>query len=44
MLGACAQLGPGPVTLETRGDRADPYLEMGFTLAEDCPGWELALL
>jgi hypothetical protein len=44
VLGACAQLGPGPVTLETWGDRAEPYLEVGFSIAEDCPGWELALV
>jgi hypothetical protein len=44
VLGACAQLGPGPVTLETWGDRAEPYLELGFSIAEDCPGWELALV
>jgi hypothetical protein len=44
VLGACAQLGPGPVTLETWGDRADPYLELGFSVAEDCPGWELTLV
>jgi hypothetical protein len=44
VLGACALLGPGPVTLETWGDRAEPYLELGFSIAEDCPGWELALV
>ena len=43
VLGACAQLGPGAVTLETWGDRAEPYLELGFSIAEECPGWELAL-
>jgi hypothetical protein len=44
VLGACAQLGPGAVTLETWGDRAEPYLELGFSIVEDCPGWELALV
>jgi hypothetical protein len=43
VLGACAQLDSGPVTLETWGDRAEPYLELGFSIAEECPGWELAL-
>ncbi len=43
VLGACARLGPGPVTLETWGDRAGPYLALGFSLAEECPGWELDL-
>jgi hypothetical protein len=43
VLGACAQLGPGQVTLETWGDRAEAYLELGFSIAEECPGWELLL-
>ena len=43
MLGAGALLGPGPVTLETWGDKAEPYLALGFETAEECPGWELAL-
>jgi hypothetical protein len=43
VLGACAHLGPGPVSLETWGDRAEPYLALGFSISEYCPGWELAL-
>lgn len=41
--GACAHLGAGPVTVETWGEPADPYLELGFELAEDGGGWELVL-
>jgi hypothetical protein len=43
VLGACAHLGPGPVTLETWGDEAEPYLALGFSVAEECAGWELTL-
>lgn len=43
VIGAGAQLNPGPVTLETWGDPAEAYLELGFSIAEECPGWELAL-
>ncbi len=43
VLGAGALLGRGPVTLETWGDRAEPYLALGYLVAEDCPGWELTL-
>jgi len=43
VVGAGAQLNPGPVTLETWGDHAEAYLELGFSIAEECPGWELAL-
>ena len=41
--GACAQLSPGPVTAETWGEPPDPYLAMGFDLAEEGGGWELIL-
>lgn len=41
--GASALLRPGLVTLETWGDQAEPYLELGFEIAAECPGWELAL-
>jgi hypothetical protein len=44
VIGACTQLEPGAVTLEPWGDRAKPYLELGFSIVEDCPGWELALV
>jgi hypothetical protein len=44
VLGACAQFGAGPVTLETWGDRAEPYVELGFSIDEACPGWELPLV
>lgn len=43
VLGACARLGDGPVTVETWGEPAGPYLDLGFELAEDGGGWELAL-
>lgn len=43
VLGAWAHLRPRPVTLETWGDTAGPYLALGFTIAEECPGWDLTL-
>lgn len=36
-----APLGPGPVVLETWGDHAEPYLALGFEVAEEIPGREL---
>jgi hypothetical protein len=44
VLAAGALLGPGPATLETWGDQAEPYVALGYTVAEECPGWELALV
>ena len=41
--GAAAHLGPGPVSIETWGDSPGPYLSLGFSIAEECGGWELAL-
>lgn len=41
--GASAYLGAGPVTVETWGEPADPYLALGLELAEDGGGWELIL-
>jgi hypothetical protein len=43
VLGACACLGAGPVTVETWGESAGPYLALGFELAEEGGGWELVL-
>ena len=43
VLAAGALLGGGPVTLETWGDPAEPYLAVGYRVAEECPGWELPL-
>jgi hypothetical protein len=43
VLAAGALLGPGPASLETWGDQAEPYLALDYTVAEECPGWELAL-
>jgi len=44
LLGACAYLGDGPVTAESWGEPAGPYLAVGFELAEENGGWELVLL
>jgi hypothetical protein len=41
VLAGCAYLGAGPVTVETWGEPADPYLALGLELAEDGGGWEL---
>jgi hypothetical protein len=41
--GAGAHLGAGPVTVETWGEPAGPYLALGLELAEDGGGWELVL-
>ncbi len=41
--GACAYLGAGPVSVETWGEPAGPYLALGLELAENDGGWELAL-
>jgi len=41
--GACALLTPGPVTVDTWGDPAGPYLDIGFEIAEEVPGWERIL-
>jgi hypothetical protein len=43
VLAAGALLGGGPATLETWGDQAEPYLAVGYQVAEECPGWELPL-
>jgi hypothetical protein len=43
VLGALARLGPGPVTVETWGEPAGPYLELGLAIAAECGGWERAL-
>jgi hypothetical protein len=43
---ASSLLAPGPVTLETWGDTETTlaaYRELGFTLVEYVPGWELAV-
>jgi hypothetical protein len=44
--GAAARLGPGAMTLETRGDSEATlaaYEELGFSLADYVPGWWLNL-
>jgi hypothetical protein len=43
VLGAAAHLGPGPVTLETWGDPADVYIDLGFSVEEESSGWERSL-
>ncbi len=43
MLAAGTLVGGGPATLETWGDLAEPYLAVGYQVAEECPGWELPL-
>jgi hypothetical protein len=43
VLAAGALVGGGPATLETWGDLAEPYLAVGYQVAEECPGWELPL-
>lgn len=43
LLGACACLEPGSAEVETWGESANPYLALGFTVAEETPGWELIL-
>ncbi|HYK32903.1 MAG TPA: hypothetical protein VEV63_13125 [Streptosporangiaceae bacterium] len=44
VLGAAGHLGPGPVTLETWGDPADEYIDLGFSVEEESTGWERSLL
>jgi hypothetical protein len=41
--GGFARLGAGPVTVQTWGEPAAPYLALGLELAEDGGGWELVL-
>lgn len=44
--GAAGRLGPGAVRLETRGDSDDTltaYKQIGFSLTEYVPGWQLKL-
>jgi hypothetical protein len=44
--GAATRLGPGPVTLETWGDNdaiLAAYQQLGFSLTEYIPGWQLNL-
>ena len=41
--GAFAVLGEGHVTVESWGDPVAGYLDAGLELAEEVPGWELAL-
>jgi hypothetical protein len=43
VLGACAQLSEGPVTVDTWGEPAEPYLASGFEMAEEDGGWERVL-
>lgn len=43
VLGAAAHLGAGPVSVETWGEPPGVYLDMGFGLAEETPGWERSL-
>ena len=46
LLGACAQLGPGPVDLESWGDSpavVDAYREAGFEIVDRVTGWQLSL-
>jgi hypothetical protein len=43
VLAACAYLGVGPVTVETWGEPAGPYLALGLELVEDGGGWERVL-
>lgn len=43
VLGACALVGDGPVTVRTWGEPAAPYLALGFSITEEDPGWERIL-
>ena len=46
LLGACAELGPGPIDLDSWGDPQaviDAYAELGFEIVERVAGWQLAL-
>lgn len=46
LLGACAELGPGPVDLDSWGDEPDvleTYADLGFAPVEQTGGWELRL-
>lgn len=46
LLGACAELGPGSVDLESWGDDpavVDAYRDLGFAIVEHVGGWQLRL-
>lgn len=43
VLGAAAYLGPGVITVDTWGEPAEPYMNLGFRVVEECGGWELTL-
>jgi hypothetical protein len=43
VVGVFAQLGPGPVTVETWGEPPDPYLATGLRIAEEVAGWQRIL-
>jgi hypothetical protein len=46
LLGACAELGPGPVDLDSWGDSPtviDAYEDVGFVVVERTAGWQLRL-
>jgi hypothetical protein len=46
LLGACAELGSGPVELDSWGDDAEVihgYVELGFAITEQVAGWQLSL-
>jgi hypothetical protein len=44
--GACAELGPGPVDLDSWGDPPDvieAYAQLGFSIVEQSAGWQFRL-
>jgi hypothetical protein len=46
LLGACAELGPGPIELDSWGDAPaviDAYAALGFAIVERTAGWQLRL-
>jgi hypothetical protein len=46
LVGACTELGPGPVDLDSWGDSpavVDAYQEVGFEIVERTAGWQLRL-
>ena len=46
LLGACTELGPGPIDLDSWGDSPtviDAYEEVGFSVVEHTDGWQLQL-
>lgn len=46
LLGACAELGPGPIDLDSWGDSStvvDTYQALGFEIVERTAGWQLRI-